>query len=178
MATHLPVLLENLRVAAPCKADWDEMSGDDRVRFCGGCEKNVYNLSAMTRADAEALVREREGRLCVRFYRRQDGTVLTADCPVGAQRRRVRQRLWASVCSVAASAALVLGLVTGRARADLSLRDGKKTAHPRPVPIMGGPIAPPPEMMGQLVAPAPPPKKKAPCPKTIEPEMIMGDISE
>src|SRR6516162_8887116 len=39
-----------LRVASPCPADWNAMQGDDRVRFCGQCEKNVYNLSAMTHA--------------------------------------------------------------------------------------------------------------------------------
>lgn len=62
------------------------MEGDDRVRFCPECELNVYNLSAMTEEQALALVQEREGRLCVRFYQREDGTVLTSDCPVGAHR--------------------------------------------------------------------------------------------
>ena len=42
-------LLEDVRVASPCNASWDAMKGDDRVRFCGECQKNVYNLSAMTR---------------------------------------------------------------------------------------------------------------------------------
>ncbi|MGZ3438637.1 MAG: hypothetical protein ACXVDD_03950, partial [Polyangia bacterium] len=70
-------MLESLRIATPCSADWDEMAGDERVRFCGKCEKNVYNLSAMTREAGEALVREKEGRMCVRMYQRADGTVLT-----------------------------------------------------------------------------------------------------
>src|SRR5262245_30602687 len=39
--------LARLRIASPCSADWDEMTGDDRVRFCGRCRKNVYNLSEM-----------------------------------------------------------------------------------------------------------------------------------
>ena len=59
------------------------MNGDDRVRFCGECQLNVYNLSAMSRSEAEDLVRQREGRLCVRFYRREDGTMITQDCPRG-----------------------------------------------------------------------------------------------
>jgi hypothetical protein len=83
--------LDNLSVAAPCQASWEAMTGDARVRFCGQCQKNVYNLSTMTTADAEALLLKTEGRLCVRFYRRKDGTVLTENCPVGlaALRRRV-----------------------------------------------------------------------------------------
>ena len=143
MTTHLPVVLENIRIATPCRADWDEMAGDERVRFCGKCEKNVYNLSAMTRADAEALVREKEGRMCVRLFQREDGTVLTADCPVGVRRARLRQRVWASVSGAVASLALALGLLSGRARGDLTLGDHKKapaTQPPRPI-AMGGAIA-------------------------------------
>jgi hypothetical protein len=75
-----------LKIATPCPASWDDMEGDDRVRFCDECELNVYNLSAMTEDAARKLVEERERRLCVRFYQREDGTVLTSDCPVGAGR--------------------------------------------------------------------------------------------
>ena len=42
--------LEQIRVASPCHANWDEMTGTDQARFCGQCRKNVYNLSEMTRA--------------------------------------------------------------------------------------------------------------------------------
>jgi hypothetical protein len=37
----------------------------------------------MTEAEARSVVAERDGRVCVRFYQRRDGTVLTSDCPVG-----------------------------------------------------------------------------------------------
>jgi hypothetical protein len=67
------------------------MIGDQRVRFCGQCELKVYNLSAMTRTQAEDLIAGTEGRLCVRFYRRRDGSILTEDCPVGL--RRLKQRM-------------------------------------------------------------------------------------
>ena len=76
-------LLNNLRVASPCSADWNQMAGDERVRHCSQCNLNVYNLSAMTTREAEELVSQREGRTCVRFYRRKDGTILTQNCPVG-----------------------------------------------------------------------------------------------
>ena len=82
-------LLDQVRVASPCKAEWNEMLGDERVRFCLSCEKNVYNLSSMTRDDAESLLRERLGNdLCVRFYQRADGTILTQDCPEGVKKKR------------------------------------------------------------------------------------------
>jgi hypothetical protein len=83
--------LDNIRVASPCNADWDQMIGNDRSRFCGQCNLNVYNLSSMTRAEAELLIGRTEGRLCVRYYRRADGSVLTNDCPVGL--RAIRRRM-------------------------------------------------------------------------------------
>ncbi len=94
--------LDSLKVAAPCPADWGRMFGDERVRFCAQCSLNVYNLSGMTRAEAEALVTNTEGRLCVRFYRRADGTILTENCPVGvrALKRRVSRVVNASLSAV------------------------------------------------------------------------------
>jgi len=84
-------LLDNVRIAAPCPASWDDMVGNGRVRFCLQCEKNVYNLSAMPREEAEELLRSR-GDVCVRLYRRADDTIITSDCPVGVKIRRAKQR--------------------------------------------------------------------------------------
>jgi hypothetical protein len=85
--------LDRIQIASPCSMSWDAMKGDDRMRFCGSCQLNVYNLSGMSRAEAEQLVLKKEGRLCVRFFRRDDGTLLTQDCPVGwaALRRRAER---------------------------------------------------------------------------------------
>lgn len=100
--------LDHVRIAAPCKTDWQQMIGTDRVRFCGHCNLNVYNLSSMTRVQAESLIARTEGRLCVRFYRRTDGSILTRNCPVGL--RVIHRRL--SYVWRAASAA-VLGFFAG-----------------------------------------------------------------
>src|ERR1043166_3640526 len=82
--------LNHVRVASPCKADWDQMIGSEHVRFCGQCNLNVYNLTSLTRDQAESLIARNEGRLCVRFYRRKDGSILTSDCPVGLRAGRQR----------------------------------------------------------------------------------------
>ncbi len=100
--------LNNIRVASPCSANWDEMYGNDRKRFCGACKLNVYNLSGMTRVEAEDLIRQSEGRLCVRFYSRADGSVITQDCPVGWA--RVKQRAKSVVTAVFS---VLLGLFSG-----------------------------------------------------------------
>jgi hypothetical protein len=100
--------LNNVRIAAPCKADWNEMIGNQRQRFCGACKLNVYNLSGMTKQEAENLLIGSEGRLCVRFYKRADGSVLTKDCPVGWQAIKRRASKMAT-----AAASLVFGLFSG-----------------------------------------------------------------
>ena len=80
--------LDRIQIAAPCQESWEQMTGNNRVRFCQQCELNVYNLSGMTRRQAAQLVEQSEGRLCVRFFQRADGTVLTEDCPVGLRALR------------------------------------------------------------------------------------------
>ncbi len=82
--------LDHLRIASPCPVGWEQMAGDDRVRFCEQCSLRVYNISAMTRTEAEALIANTEGRICARLFRRFDGTIITKDCPVGL--RAIRRR--------------------------------------------------------------------------------------
>lgn len=111
MDTRLNVL-GKIEVAASCSADWNDMTGNDRLRFCGDCKLNVYNLSAMTADQILGLIRETEGRLCGRFYRRPDGTILTQDCPKGL-RAIVRRRLVGVGCKIAAAVLLLAGFVCG-----------------------------------------------------------------
>jgi hypothetical protein len=131
-------LLQQVRVASPCSASWEAMRGDAQVRFCEGCQKNVYNLSAMTRVDAEALLVKHEGQLCVRVYQRADGTVMTADCPVGVRRKRVRR----IALSVAGAGVLAAGAAAATT-----------TTMGKPEVVMGGiePVA----VTGQAAVPPP-----------------------
>ena len=78
-----PANLDRVSIPIQCHADWDLMSGDDRVRYCKVCEKSVYNLSALTRRQTETLVAEHGGKLCARIYQRPDGSILTQNCPEG-----------------------------------------------------------------------------------------------
>src|SRR5512138_1048560 len=91
--------LNDVRINSPCQIAWETMTGNDRVRFCHQCELHVYNISAMNRNDAEAFLQEKEGRRCLRLYRRVDGTVLTSDCMAGGRsirrgRRGMAPMLW------------------------------------------------------------------------------------
>lgn len=100
-------LINSISIATPCPADWNKMEGDNRMRFCGQCKLNVYNLSAMTVEEGAALIQKTSGRLCVQLYRRADGTVLTQDCPVGIRHRIVK--MW--VRGTALVASLFIGIL-------------------------------------------------------------------
>ena len=103
-----PRLIDEVKIAAPCPADWDQMTGNDDVRFCGSCEKNVYNLSRLTERELAALIVHTEGKFCGRIYFRADGTAITADCPVGLAAKAKRAARWA----FAASSVMVLSILS------------------------------------------------------------------
>jgi hypothetical protein len=64
------------------------MRGDALSRFCSHCSKHVYDISQLTRSAAETLILEKEGRLCVRYYRRSDGRIMTQDCVAKSRFRK------------------------------------------------------------------------------------------
>ena len=101
-------ILSNVSIASPCNVSWDSMKGDNRVRFCDECHLNVYNLSDMKAVDAADLVQQSEGHLCIKFYQRTDGTMLTTDCPKGL-RPKIR---WAAG-RVAAAIVAIFGMILG-----------------------------------------------------------------
>lgn len=146
------LLLDKVKVAAPCSAEWRFMYGDDRVRFCGQCSKNVYNLSAMNRQEAEDLIRRMEGHLCVRYYRRMDGTIITNNCPVGL--RAIKEKYHSTKATIIKAALALLAYI-----GVLWLYKGEPPtlvtmgvmAEPRPV-VMGA-MAP---IAGELIQESPP----------------------
>ncbi|MBL8679879.1 MAG: hypothetical protein JNK05_11970 [Myxococcales bacterium] len=154
-------MLDNVRVASPCTASWADMKGDDRVRFCGHCEKNVFNLSAMSRDEAEALILASGAKICVRMYRRADGTVLTEDCSVGVRRKRRKQLAAALVgVSAMATAASALASRAGDSRGD--------RLDQRIEVVQGGVSAPP-----TITPPQRP--SETPVPITEQGRMEMGE---
>ncbi|HEY5925701.1 MAG TPA: hypothetical protein VIV11_28640 [Kofleriaceae bacterium] len=160
----LPVL-PNIRVASPCSADWAKMTGDARVRACADCNKNVYNISEMTRDEAEALILAKEGRLCVRYYQRKDGTILLKDCVIGVAQKRKRRLI------AAGAAALLVGggaaaykLTRPGAPAEAMMGDVAVDHEAEAVPVQGG------------VANDPPPPQPEPEPQPQEEVEVMGKM--
>lgn len=159
--------LDNLRIASPCSADWNAMAGDERKRFCGDCKLNVYNLSDMTRYDAEHLLRLSEGRLCVRYFQRPDGTILTQDCPEGWAKVKQRVSVFA-----AAAFSLIVSLFAGLYFTSYA---GRKTELGRRLPIpFATPTPKSKPLMGAVAVPSPTPKATPAEKFTMGEAVVMG----
>lgn len=167
--------LNVIDVKEPCTASWEEMRGDEVRRFCGHCQLNVYDLSAMSRQEAENFVAASGGQACVRFYRRADGTVVTADCQnawrraAGRAARSTRRLVGATVSAIAA--VLAVGLMGNRAVG--SIPHGTQP-HPRATPMKDPPLPPPnpgPILMGKIICrpPTTEPVAEAPAPRPDAP---------
>src|SRR5215831_3997690 len=155
--------VDQIEIRSPCTVSWDAMrpaGGEGRVRFCGECRQNVYNIEMMSRGEAHRLISVREGRVCVRILRRPDGTVVTADCwaRLRAARRRGFLPFLGMLVLVGFTELIAIGAGLTRLRAMLG--------GPPPVPRVSLPIA------GQVVAPPPTPIMGAPPPP---PEREMGE---
>lgn len=149
-----------LKISSPCPVSWDSMDGDDRVRFCGKCRLNVYNLTQMSPEEVEQTIRATGGRLCGRLYVRGDRTATAENCPNAGVRRR-KKALWA------AAVVLVLG---GIAWAFRAWEPDRSTAPSWVQSIMDW-IDPrpekPPILMGKIcpTIPPPPPPATPPAPE-------------
>jgi hypothetical protein len=83
------ISLDAISIKSPCTVSWASMRGDERTRFCSQCRQHVFNISELTRDVAEELIRSKNSQLCVRYYLRPDGTIMSAACTgiVGHWRR-------------------------------------------------------------------------------------------
>jgi len=72
--------LAQARIASPCEIP-TQATEQERVRFCRSCHQNVFDVSGLSREEAQALIRTNTGRFCVSLYQRADGDVQSEDCP-------------------------------------------------------------------------------------------------
>lgn len=146
--------LGRISIASPCSEDWESMTGDDRARSCAKCQLTVYDLSALTALEARDLIAQKEGQVCVRFFKRADGTVLTRDCPVAVATSRRRGVL----AGVAVAVGAVGALVALAPSVQSALRD-EPSVQDFPFVPLAGPV-PPPSPKPPPQAPAPPPDER------------------
>lgn len=138
--------LSKVSLEKPCSQNWDEMVGDERERFCNQCSLNVYNLSSMTRSEAEEFLQVRnDGSVCLNYMSDAKGKVITDNVP--RPLRPLRDRLQ-PVLRVASSFVASFGLfVTGALAQEQQRLGGKPCVSPTKVhkpqqttaPMLGAP---------------------------------------
>ena len=118
-------ILSQIQVKSPCTEDWNEMVGNDEVRFCSHCSQHVHNLSAMTRREAEALVLKSNGNLCIRYLRRpEDQQIVTLpDWMDRPALRRIALPIAAGVMAVALNSAPSLAQKSSSTKPTIQVTD-------------------------------------------------------
>lgn len=98
-------LSNQLIIKNPCEASWDEMIGNQQIRFCEHCNLTVHNISQLTPKRVRRLVAKSRGRLCVRYQSLPDGSILLKAIPKKAHQI---QRRVSRIAAGAFSATLTL----------------------------------------------------------------------
>lgn len=115
--SHSLKVLANITVKTPCHESWRRMAidrSDPRIRHCRRCDNDVYDLSAFDASEVEALIESRGDDLCARFFRRPDGTIMTADCPDPTRPGEPAGRVLAGLCLLLFAFLAAIGLSVRR----------------------------------------------------------------
>lgn len=139
-------ILDNLVIASPCSIPWESMQGTDRERSCAGCSRTVYNISDMTKREAEDFLRLHGTSECLRFYRRSDGTIMNDNCPRAL--RKIRDQYKAVSRFVTSVFALIVSMPCALGQGS----DGT-TIRGRSSPLLGKPARPMGGINGGAMAP-------------------------
>lgn len=63
-----------------CSKEWDDLKGDNEVRFCDSCENNVYNLTELTEEEAVKFIESHEGKVCTYAHYDRSGVIVNGEC--------------------------------------------------------------------------------------------------
>ncbi len=159
-------ILDRVVIAAPCAQSWDGMEGTQRVRFCRGCSRNVFNISDMTKTEVERFLTENGSSQCTSFFRRSDGTILTDNCPVGL--RSARDHFKKLLNFAAGLASLIVAAQSVGAQAPAEVRHPKLRGQIHIVPVA------PSEELSPVCAPDPPTQNSLPTPDHPGPGHWLG----
>lgn len=82
-ADNVHLALKEIKIASPCHVTLDKMEDRGKCFYCNDCKLNVYHFSNLNSAEIAILLNENNEKLCIGMFKREDGTVITKDCPLG-----------------------------------------------------------------------------------------------
>ncbi len=101
--------LKNLQLVHPCPINLAGLDPAEKENFCKSCNKEVYNLSVLSSDEAETLLEEKGREACVMFVRKNDGRIVTDNCPTFLRPLRRSARVAISLVSLISIWLLVQG---------------------------------------------------------------------
>jgi hypothetical protein len=122
-------LIDRVRIDKPCSALWEQMSGDERARFCRLCNKHVHNVEALTTCEVDAILAG-PTLPCLRVRYDASGLALTRD----------RIARYAAIAATAALAACAPGGDSGETAALSLTTDGTTTERIELIPELSAPM--------------------------------------
>ncbi len=66
--------IENVNLSFVCPQNWDKMTICGNGRFCGVCQKTVYDFTDKLQEEYDDIVQKHNGQLCGRFSKKQMNT--------------------------------------------------------------------------------------------------------
>ena len=151
-----------------CHADRERMRPSATGRYCGECEQHVHDLSSMTERQARRLMaRAAEERLCVSYVADADGSLRTAPerpsawVPLQRLVRKARPAALAASALWLAGCGQTFDMLPYEVQEAIPYKLQAAMKHPIDYAVCamtpGCDPAPPPMVMGMMMAPTLPP---------------------
>jgi|GEM_PF-4667674 len=132
-----------------CPKLWEQMEGNEKMRFCDVCQKNVHNLSMLNAGERRELLARPGEMPCVAYFKHVDGTPI--DVTALPDESPVKETL--KKAAVLSLSAAVLMTACDKKSPPQTHQPPAKVKYP----MMVGLICPPPEAK-PADAPSPPKK--------------------
>jgi TonB family protein len=88
--------IKNVQLKFACAQDWHKMTPCGGGRFCGVCQKIVYDFTNKSQADLDKAIQQHNGNICGRFQQKQ------ANQPSNGQKKAKKAALLAASLAAAA----------------------------------------------------------------------------
>ncbi len=66
-------------IEKPCPANWDDIKGDEKKRYCEHCQLHVHNLSAMTPNEQRDILFPGNTRNCISYVARANARAVDSE---------------------------------------------------------------------------------------------------
>ena len=124
-----------ISIPKPCQENWHQMDGTAQERFCAKCRSSVIDFSALTRKEAERLLKSAKGPICGRLVHDPQGDIVFRPDPGAGNFARVAGLSLTAISGLAAQSTCELKIqakdITGAVitHANVSTKPGTKSGE-------------------------------------------------